>query len=1074
MPHKRTLLAASVFATVVFLPCGRNAELNAQGVTTATIEGSVRLVRGENADGARIRVTNRRTGYVLETRVRSGRFALLGLDVGGPYSLVVQKIGYRSEGRNGIVLSLGQRLELDFNLESVTNPLDTIRIIASREATPHFSLRTGVGKLISDSALHRLPTIDRELYEFVRLTPQVVSGGGRQGLSGGGLNTRFNSFLLDGVSDRGLLGNLASGKSISIDAIKEYQVLLAPYSVRYGDFTGALVNAVTKGGSNELEGVAFVYQRNDDLARDTPFLRAAPYSRTQFGLAVGGPIIRDRAHFFIAPEFQQLTSPAAGPYVGQNGSRDIPLPVSPEKIGEFAEALKAYGIEPGSAGAIDVGNPLRNLFARIDFNIPEIRSRLVLWNNYASGETSVFSRVTSTSFFTRGALTFPLSSFRYTSIVTKDVGTAQLLTNLPRSGLNELMFAFKLQLSDTRPEQRSPLVSVAVPRSDAAGTVYLEAGSNEAAHGISVRQTNFEIADDLTLIAGMRHRLQIGARAEFFSLTGRGLPGSYGSWLFSSLDALRAGKSERFRLASESEVARSAKPGVQVAAYAGDEWQIHERFSVEAGVRADIVSQTGGAPYNAAVDSLFGRRTSDTRAARLQWSPRIGFSWNATQDRQSHVRGGIGVFVGRPPLGWLNQSLRYYGGYVGILQCGPGASGPTPAFVSDYQNQPVACADGGGAIGKGVGGQLDFIDSNARLVETLRASLSYDRRISRSLFWKMEGLVTRNRADFLFVNMNLAGPAATDRHGRVLYGLVDRSGRASPILISSKFSEAIDLRNQSRNHSFQLATEIEKRQSGPLVLSAFYAYSRAWDVLSPPNGFSALDNWQSGRVLSREHSLVNTTTSLLEVRHRIGLSGTYAVRGGRWATDVAAYYVGESGAPFTYIAAAGRGRGDLNADGTNLNDPIYIPRNAFDTAEIMFDGLPAEVQAQQDAMENLIRKSMCLDPQRGSIMRRNSCRAPWVNLANLSIRQKLPTFRSHVLVLQLDIFNVLNLLSSQWGQLRVVTPGPNASLLEQVGQTAGPLSESQPLFRLNEAGAHFDSQNVQSAYQLQLGLRYTF
>lgn len=474
------------------LVVGARATTSAQGVTTASIEGRVTLGDGASADGARVRTTNKTTGFVLETIVRSGRFAMLGLEVGGPYSVSVQKLGYRVGGRDGIYLALGERLDLPVVLERVALTIDTVRITAEERSWG--PLRTGVGKLISDSTLHRLPTIDRDMYDFVRLTPQIIAGGARTGLSGGGVSNRFNSFLLDGVSERGLLGNFAAGtgqgaKAISIEAVKEYQVLLAPYDVRYGDFAGALVNAVTRSGSNEFGGSMFAYGRNNDLARETPFLRAAPYERSQFGFTLGGPIVPGRVRFFIASEFQRMTSPAAGPYLGQDESSEVPVPASPADIATFAQILRGYGLDPGSAAAVTTGNPLRNIFLRLDIGLPKQRSRMVLMNNYGLVENVFFSRQGSTSFFTRSdaSSTFPLSSFRFTNGVSKEVVSAQLFTSLRNGGLNEFLIAFKGQFSRVDPDARAPLVSVAVPRIGAPGSVFLESGSNESAHGITVR-----------------------------------------------------------------------------------------------------------------------------------------------------------------------------------------------------------------------------------------------------------------------------------------------------------------------------------------------------------------------------------------------------------------------------------------------------------------------------------------------------------------------------------------------------------------------------------------------------------
>lgn len=1025
----------------------------------------------EDVDGALVRVVNGATGYVTQTATQRGRFAVLGLQVGGPYSVVVRGLGYRAEQRDSVFLTVGQQLQLDFELVPLALALDTLRVVAA--PPPVVSHGMGIGITISDSALHRLPTINRDLYDFVRLTPQVTIASGGSGLSGGGVSNRFNNFLLDGVSERGLIGNFAAGtgqgaKQISIEAVKEYQVLLSPYDPRYGDFAGALVNAVTRNGTNQVHGTVFGYYRNDDLARGTPFLLESTYQRAQFGFAIGGPIVRDRAHFFVAPEVQRYTAPAPGPYVGQSTNSSVPLPVSPADVARFTDTLRGYGLEPGSAGRVTVGNPLVNLFARIDVAWPERNSRLVVWNNYSRADNILFSRETPISLLTRGAgLVFPLSSARYTSTVFKEVAATQLYTYLRRGGLNELLIGFKAQPAHITPDERAPAISVAAPSADAAGTVYLEAGSNEVAHGISTGQTSLEIADNLTLALGSRHRAGFGARAEWLEVSSVGLPATYGSWLFLSLDSLERGEASRYRLVKVLGP-RPPRRGVHYSAYAGDEWRATERLALMVGLRADVVSLWGRAPYNAAVDSLFGRATSDGSAARLHWSPRIGFSWDLRDDGRSRLQGGAGVFVGRPPIPWLNGSFRNYGSGVGELVCGPGP-GSAPRFVPDYQQQPQACADGRGL---GPRGPVNLADKDLRLAETLRASLAYHRGLPWGMIATVEGLYTRNLSDFVFVNLDLAGPVGVDQHGRVLYGIPNPAGTASPLTVSTgRFSEVIELRNQSKNYSFQLAVRLEKRFSDRLEATASYAYSQVRDVQTPPSSFNFLENWRTGRVVSGLHEEISASVSALDIPHHIVVAGTYRAPWRRWVADLSVYYVGVSGSPYTYIAWGRGTRGDLNADGTNLNDPIYVPRDVSDPTEILFDSTLADVATQQAALEQFIEGTPCLRRQRGQIMARNSCRALWTNVTNASLRVTLPPVGGRTLSVQLDVFNLLNLLNENWGRARLVSPGPNAPLLEQVAQNPSP---SQPIFRFDPGRARFDDQNLESAYQLQLALRYNF
>jgi hypothetical protein len=196
------------------------------------------------------------------------------------------------------------------------------------------------------------------------------------------------------------------------------------------------------------------------------------------------------------------------------------------------------------------------------------------------------------------------------------------------------------------------------------------------------------------------------------------------------------------------------------------------------------------------------------------------------------------------------------------------------------------------------------------------------------------------------------------------------------------------------------------------------------------------------------------------------LAASYIAPWKRSKTDLSLYYIGESGTPFTFGDSTPAGLGDLNADGTSANDPIYVPRNTSDPSEIVFSGRDSTTQAA--AFDKFIRDTPCLRRQRGAIVARNSCRGPWVNTMNAAIRQSLRTVRGRDLSVQLDVFNLLNLLNSSWGLLRL----PNQNLLQHVGQTQG--SAPQPLFHFDAASAGTNTQNLESGYQLQLSLRYGF
>jgi hypothetical protein len=1029
----------------------------------------VRDSSGAGLDGAEIRLVNRASGVTTRGQSRSdGRYVVQGLEIGGPYSLLITRIGFRPYARDQIFLTLGE-LRLDVVLRVVVPELPGL--VVEAEVDPRFSpSRTGLISTVSDSLLHRLPSINRDVYSFLLLTPQLATISEEPVPSGGGVNYRFNSILLDGASDQAPFGSNAGGaiwggRSISIEAVKEYQVLLSPFDVRQGGFAGAAINAVTKSGSNRWKGTAFYYGRNEQLARNVSFLRATPYDRGQFGFSLGGPIWRDHIHLFTAVEIQHLNAPSLGPYVGQAASSEALLPVDTGDVTRFTQLLKDHGLKAGSAGPLSNTNPTGNFFGRLDAVLPRWNSRLVLRQNYSRADTNAFSRP-SPSNACPSLGCFPLSSVGRRQEITKASTVAQLYSSFRSGAYNELIAGYNSIHLRFMPNARAPLVVAAVPEAGSAGVAYLEAGSIEFAQDNDLQQHSLELTDNLTFASGP-HRITVGGTFQLQRLRARQLAGSYGVWRFLSLDSLALDSAADYRVTQDFGGADAFLHGAQYGAYAGDQWQASRRLAVTYGVRMDLPVLSNRPPYAAVVDSVFGGRTDAVPSGNALWSLRMGFNWDISGDQRQQLRGGLGLFAGRPPLAWLLRAYQSYGSGLETLRC-TAASDPglAPAFppTPDYRAPVTTCANGAG-FGPGTGRPVNLLDPNLKFPQTLRISLGYDRRLPWGMVATIEGLYTKGVHDFVFINRNLAGPDSVDRNGRVMYGGIDSLGVATPHVVSGRFSESIELRNQSRNYAYSLTAQLEKRFSNRFEGRAAYGYSRVRDVQSQL--FLAFDdNWQFGRVVSGRHDDLDIGVSDFDQPHRIVLVATYAAP---WKTDVSLYYVGSSGVPFTYTSI-----GDLNADGAS-NDPIYVPRDAFDVTEIRFSGSAAEIAAQEAAFETFITQTPCLREQRGRILRRNSCRSPWVHSLNLSLRQSVG-FGGHAVAAELQVFNFLNLLSSRWGQVRL----PNSEVLSQVGlltqtgQTPGPASQSQAVFHYDEGFHPFTSRNLQSNYQIQLGARYSF
>jgi hypothetical protein len=1046
-----------------------------QGVTTGGVRGEVRGIRGQRID-ALVRVANDATGFALEVKTADSRYLAAGLEPGGPYTITVRALGFRPQRQAGVYIRLGTVREFDFTVEPIRVALDTVVVRGASEADNG----ARAGTTINSAILDHLPAPNRDIFDYLRLVPELSTKNSldKDAISAAGAGFRYNNFLIDGVSERTLSGSVSpafgGNRSVPLAAVREYEIMLSPYDVRYGDFTGALVNAVTKSGTNTLQGSAFAYGQNERLARIESGDTRQSYEKLQYGLSLGGPIVRDRLHFFIAPELQRFTYPANGPFLGQADGSSTPVPVRTADVERFAEIMRGYGLTPGSAGAVRNGNPLKNLFTRLDLALPSWNSRLVVWNNYGSSQDAAFSRASPD--------TFSLSSYRVTGVAQTRLTAAHLYTALRRSGggYNELLVSKSSDAATGIGDVSQPIVRVAVP-STSGGSVTLNSGTHESAQNIGGGAATgaLRVKDNMVVPLGASHVVSVGADAEHFRVLRDATANALGTWNFASLDDFAAGRAERYDVGINFGDATSTVRGWQYAAYAGDEWQAARSLSLTMGARADLLAVDGHPVYDHDVDSIFGRRTDQLPRRRVELSPRLGFSWERSPvDR---VYGGAGLFAGRYPLAWVQSAFVAYGTGNRLLSCnvlGTSLNYP-PSFVATPA--PTSCA-GGAPVTPNSRGDVDLLDRNLRLLRSARASVAYERRLPLDLRFSTEGLLTRGLSDVGVRNLNLAAPRGADPYGRVMYDSIAPNGLARQTR-RSDFSEVIDLINVPGPRAYSATTRLQRAPSDGFGGSLSYTYSHASDAqtLTRVNTRGTV-LWASARVLSGLQDDYTRTVSSNDVPHRIIAIGTYAHHSRIGESAISFSWVGESGRPFTYIAYGAGGRGDLNGDGSNANDPIYVPRSALDTNELKMTGLsalpgadnsPAAVAqreaAQRASLEQFIERTPCLRQQRGRIAERNSCREPWSNTTIAAFRQELGV-GARAFDVEVDLFNVLNLLNASWGWHEEALP----TLLEQVQQTAAPVTSARPVFRYDSTRPVWSTVTEDSRFQLQFAIRYRF
>jgi outer membrane receptor protein involved in Fe transport len=1092
--------------------------LAAQGVTTGAITGRVTDQAGAGIDEAQVEVRNPRTGLVVGSMTRSGGlYSVQGLPPDAGYQISVRRIGYSPITRPGIQVTLGQARREDFQMSQTAAVLEAITVTAATDPIINAS-KTGTSTTISDSALSRLPTLNRNFSDFVQLVPQVSTTTG-VGLSGAGVNIRQNAIQIDGAQSgdifglgtAGQPGSQANAKSIPLDAVKEYQVLLSPFDVRQGNFGGLLINAVTKSGTNEFHGSLYGYTRNESFTRSQPYLE--DYSQQQYGATLGGPIIKDKLFFFGSGEIQQRESPIAGSYIGAPDQY-----ITTTAIEDLATRIGPYGLSDiGSGAQIPAENPNRNFFGRLDANLPW-NTRVVLRHNYAAADRTVFSR-------SAGSVTTPtfrLTSNKYEFSSTTNSTVAEFLTSLPRGMFNELLLNYSTTEDFRTVPVRFPEITVrGIPRTNpngtpATGTVNVAFGTERSSQGNSLDQRTFELTNNLTVPFGA-HSVTFGTKNIFYKSINLFSNNSLGNWTFASPADLSAGIASSY-LGSAPAPTDPYEGLATIRAntygfYVQDVWTVTPRLTLSGGLRYDKPDFRNKPPRNPTVETDYGRNTSEV-PTKGQFSPRFGFNWDMTGDQVNQLRGGAGSFAGSVPFVYLSNAFGNSGlsGFSSIT-CDNTTANTTfapPVFsTATVNNPPTACdlmtagvrtVGGGAAIsGPSSGAAVATIDPDFKYPKYLKATLGYDRRLPWGMVGTLEGFYSYGQTTVFYQNLALTGPLTTtpggalvtDPNGRVMYGTLSATG-SSPARKGAR-SQVLDVSNASGDYTASITAQLQKSFADNFEGSAAYTFMRARDVVATTSSTQG-SNFRYQRSVSGRLDDKSVTRSKYDQPHRIIATGTYRFP---TLTDVSVIYTGSSGAPFDYVYGnTTSSTGDLNADGQTQNDLVYVPTDATDQTEILFNGYngtvaqQAAATAMAEAFEEFISDNECLSEARGRILTRNACRNPWINQFDISIAQSVSTGRffgqgAQNLQIRLDIINFGNLLNRNWGQQAFSdqndTCGPicsatilldhNSTVLPPAGS---PNNQARGVFTFDPEYRAFSSENLSSNYTMQLSLRYSF
>ena len=1048
-----------------------------QGTTTSSLNGRITDVNGETLPGATVVAVHTPSGSKYGNITNAdGFYRIPNMRVGGPYTVTVTFVGYEEFKKENIFLTLGQAFKLDVTLSETSLSLGEVEVVASRNDVFDGN-RTGAETVIGIEQINSTPTVARAIGDFARFTPQATLEEGNDGfsISIGGQNNRYNAIYIDGAVNNDVFGLAGSGTNggqtgvspISVDAIEQFQISVAPFDVRQSGFAGGSINAVTRSGSNEFEGSVYNFWRNENVAGRTPTdvegterERLAEFSARTTGFRLGGPIIKDKLFFFVNTEIQRDETPQPfdfGTYEGDATQADLTA---------LRNYLGTFNYDPGT---ID-GNPVvlnsDKVTAKIDYNINQnhkisARYGYVLADNIEG----VRSNTRTLNFYNRSEAFLAKTN----SISAEWFGTFG--PNIS----NKLTVGAVLQRDDRDPLVDFPTVNIRDGRG------FIRLGAEEFSTANLLNQDVITINNNLEWYKG-RHTFTAGVNAEFYAVENLFIAQNYGRYLFNSINDFVTNQPaiDYFRLLSnrdditgDGSSAAATFNSSLFALYFQDEYQVNNDLKLTYGLRVDRPS-FDDTPTNDVFNSQPLQELSavwDTQGARIgefintywAFAPRAGFNWDINGDRSLQLRGGAGIFTSRIPLVWPGGAYNNNGFNLASID----ERGFDGLFVPDPFNQP------GQRSNTIQSGNIDLFSSDFKIPQVAKFNLAVDKRLSNGFVWSIEGLYTKTIQGIAVQNINIQRDPEFN-----LTGTGDNRGywnRRNEVVQSQNYGRISLTSNTTEGYAYNLSTTLTMPQTNGIQGSVTYAYGDSWSVFDGTSSQNS-SQWRGLHSVNSRNTDQSLQRSDFAQGHRIIAQASYRKEwNDNLATQIGLVYEGQSGRPFSYVYGNGD---DLLGEDSRNRTLIYVPRNENDI--VLIDDADAGTAAQQwAALDSYISNDSYLSTRRGEYVERNQSRSPFIGVLDLRFLQdfsinaggKKQTFQFTV-----DIMNFSNMINKDWGR-RYFVPS-SYSLINFEGFAA---NGTTPQFTFdgvtdNDPSANNidDSGLISSRWQAQLGIRYIF
>ncbi|MCL2511199.1 MAG: TonB-dependent receptor [Bacteroidales bacterium] len=1060
-------------------------------VTTSSMSGRITDVAATPLPMATVQATHIPSGTKYATVTNNeGYYYLEGMLVGGPYSVYISFIGHLSARYDDIILTLGKTYSLHSSLKEKSLNLSDVEII-SQKTSSRGSEGSATG--INNETIKNMPSISRSINDFTLLSPLAGAGNSFAGRDG-----RYNNITIDGAAFNNNYGlsanNLPGGDAqpISLDAISEIAVNIAPYDIRQSNFTGANINAVTKSGSNTFGGTAYSFLRpkslTGNLVDETVVANANDRATQLYGMSLGSYIVKDKVFIFVNGEYENQSYPGIEWSPSVNGVSDAAKKIARTTVHDLETMkqflLEQYGYDPGSFSNNDAFNSRNHKFlARVDWNISNNHKFTLRYNDVVSTNDSEVNPNSaprprsSSNRNSQDAISFSNSNYTFKNIVRSLTG--ELNSRFGDKVSNSLLMSFT-RIRDTRGSNSKPFPFVDIYKD---GDMYMSFGYELFTYNTDLTNDALNFSDNVSIYLG-KHKLTAGVSFNYLYFKNTYMRYALGYYRYASPeDFINNARPTAFGLTYGYN--GNDLPGFQLdfgmgAIYVQDEWNVNENLSLTAGVRLEAPFYMNQLPDNPAVNdtlTFYGGETvriDKWAKSKLLASPRLGFSWNINGDRSIYMRGGTGIFTGFVPFVWFTNQPNDNGMIQNTIEWSGNLVPENLRFETDFHNQiakypnlfPMQAA-------AKAPGQISFIDRDFKLPQVWRSSLAFDFQLPYDMIFTAEGVYGKDINAIFAENINECDPSGIIKEGDLERLSWWKDGKKTNTL--QPMAYAMKLTNAHEGYQYFITGQLVKNFSYGLSGAFAYTFGHAKDLSA--NAGSSLNSTWNTNVAVNSLNAPALSYSAYSVPHRLMGAVTWRIESGNnLGFTVSLLYQGAAQGRYSYTY-----NGDMNGDGNNA-DLMYIPRNINDIQFVDKPTMAAKEQAQ--TFWDYLEQDTYLSAHKGSFAERNAVVGPWLNRFDMKLIQDIfsnfGTERRYTLQLSLDVLNIGNLLNPKWGcyQIHGLENNRNIRPLTFEGLT----DDGRATYSLNASGIESFNENARfvkdvatrSTWGAQMGLRFIF